>query len=122
MRFWSWDCVVALPRFRKPGTSAGYDVTPGTTRYRLRLFFGLFLCNLLHIVRFITCSSSSLRLSEESKEPEESEDSEEIEEDLEDSDDSEMNYIFEIEMDAYRQEASASANPFENSDLEEDLF
>ena len=38
------------------------------------------------------CSSSSLRLSEESKEPEESE------EDLEDSDESEMNYIFEIEM------------------------
>ena len=39
-----------------------------------------------------------------------------------DSDDSEMNYIFEIEMDAYRQEASASANPFDNSDLEEGLF
>ena len=33
-----------------------------------------------------------------------------------------MTYIFEIEMDAYRQEASASANPFDNSDLEEDLF
>ena len=61
------------------------------------------------------CSSSSLRLSEESKEPKESEESEEIEEDLEDSDDSEMNYIFEIEMDAYRQEASASANPIRMS-------
>ena len=71
-------------------------------QYRLRLFSGLFLCDLLHIVRFRTCLSYSLRLSEESKEPEESEDSEEIEEDLEDSDDSEMNYIFEIEMDAYR--------------------
>ena len=77
---------------------------------------------LLHIVHFRTCSSPSLRLSEESKEPEEFKDSEEIEEDLEDSDDSEMNYIFEIEMDAYRQEASASANSFDNSDLEEDLF
>ena len=73
----------------------------------------------LHIVRFRMCSSSSLRLSEESKEPEESE---EIEEDLEDSDYSEMNYISEIEMDAYRHEASASANPFDNSHLEEDLF
>ena len=68
------------------------------------------------------CLSPSLRLLEESKEPEESEESEEIEEDLEDSDDSEMNYISEIEMDAYRQEASASANPFDNSYLEEDLF
>ena len=57
------------------------------------------------------CSSSSLRLSEESKEPEESEESEEIE----DSDDSEMNHIFEIKMDAYRQEASASANPIRMS-------
>ena len=99
--------------------SDGYDVTPGTTGWCL--FFGLFLCDLLHIVRFRMCSSSSLRLSEESKEPEESEESEEIEEDLDDSDDSEMNYISEIEMDAYRQEASASANPFDNSDLEEDL-
>ena len=68
-------------------------------------------------------SSSSLRLPEESKEPEESEESEEeIEGDLEDSDDSEMNYIPEIEMDAYRQVASTSANQFDNSDLEEDLF
>ena len=65
------------------------------------------------------CLSSSLRLSEESKEPEESD---EIEEDLEDSDDSKMIYISEIKMDAYRQEASASANPFDNSDLEQDLF
>ena len=65
------------------------------------------------------CSASSLRLSEESKEPEESE---EIEEYFEDSDDSEMNYISEIEMHAYRQEASASANPFDNSEFEEDLF
>ena len=54
------------------------------------------------------CLSSSLRLSEESKEPEESD---EIEEDLEDSDDSKMIYISKIEMDDYRQEASASANP-----------
>ena len=65
------------------------------------------------------CLSSSLRLSEESKEPEESD---EIEEDLEDLDDSKMIYIAEIEMDAYRQEASASANPFDNSDLEQGLF
>ena len=68
------------------------------------------------------CSSSSLRLSEESKEPEESKESEEIKEDLEDSDDSEMTYISEMEMDAYQQEASASANPFDNSDLKQDLF
>ena len=85
----------------------------------MRLFFGLFLCDLLHIVRFRMCLSSSLRLSEESKEPEESD---EIEEDLEDSDDSKMIYISEIEMDDYRQEASASANPFDNSDLKQDLF
>ena len=65
------------------------------------------------------CLSSSLRLSEESKEPEKSD---EIEEDLEDSYDSKMIYISEIEMDDYRQEASASANPFDNSDLEQDLF
>ena len=65
------------------------------------------------------CLSSSLRLSEESKEPEEFD---EIEEDLEDSDDSKMIYISEIEMDDYRQEASGSANPFDNSDLEQDLF
>ena len=55
-----------------------------------------FLCDLLHIVHFRMCSSSSLRLSEESKEPEESEEPEEVEEDLEDLHDSEMNYIPEI--------------------------
>ena len=71
------------------------------------------------MVRFRMCLSSSLRLSEESKVPEESD---EIEEDLEDSDDSKMIYISEIEMDAYRQEASASANPFDNSGLEQGLF
>ena len=68
------------------------------------------------------CSSSSLRLSEESKEPEESEESEEIEEYLEDLDDFEITNISEIEIDAFRQEASANSNPFDNSDLEEDLF